>query len=91
MSTSHTLADSFVSPLREIEREVQQRAKDRAIDVGTPPGREAIATLVHEAIARWNIDHQRGLRAVAIADPAALSDRLLRNVAGYGPLDPLLG
>jgi len=90
MSTSHTLADSFVSPLREIEREVQQRAKDRAIDVGTPPGREAIATLVHEAIARWNIDHQRGLRAVAIADPAALSDRLLRNVAGYGPLDPLL-
>lgn len=79
-----------VSPLLAIELTVQERAKDRALDVDTPAGRDALRTLIGEAIGAWSNDYRRGLRPYDLADPDAVADRAYRNLAGYGPLEPLL-
>ncbi|HET9076312.1 MAG TPA: ATPase, T2SS/T4P/T4SS family, partial [Acidimicrobiales bacterium] len=39
---------------------------------------------------RWRDEFRRGRRPVDIADPDGAVERGLRNLAGYGPLDPLL-
>ncbi len=49
------------------------------------PGR-----LVDEEIARWRREYQRGRRDCDIAEPAVAAERALRNLVGYGPLQPLL-
>lgn len=79
-----------VSPLAEIERAVQARAKDISLDMGDPSGRAKLRALVDEEVARWDADHRRGLRAFALADPDLVAERAHRNLAGYGPLGPLL-
>ena len=33
---------------------------------------------------------QAGLRAFDVADPDTVAERAYRNIAGYGPLEPLL-
>jgi len=67
-----------LSPLVEIERLVQARAKDLALDPAA------------EQVAEWSVDHKRGVRAYDLADPAQVVERAHRNLAGYGPLQPLL-
>ncbi len=76
--------------MEQIEAEVLARAKQRQLDVDLPEGREELSGLIDEAVARWNDDFERGLRPVELLDPAAMARRAMRNLAGYGPLAPLL-
>src|SRR4051794_12216762 len=76
------------SPLQEIERAVQARARD--LDLDPERAVDQLRGLVYDEVARWSADHQRGIRAFDLADPETLAERAWRNVAGYGPLEPLL-
>lgn len=77
-----------LSPLLEIERIVQQRARELSLDTDGAP--DALGDLVAETIAEWEIDHKRGLRPFSLPEPELLAERALRNLTGYGPLAPLL-
>ena len=79
-----------VSPLLEVERAVQERAKAVSLDMAAPEAATRLRALVDEEVARWSDDYKRGLRAVDIADTTVVAERAYRNVAGYGPLEPLL-
>ena len=79
-----------MNPLAEIEREVQARAKDRNLDLRDDAGHVALRTLVDEAIAGWRSDYLHGRRPHDLLDAAMVADRAFRNLAGYGPLEPLL-
>jgi pilus assembly protein CpaF len=79
-----------VSPLAEIEQRVQQRAKDRQLDLDRTATRDAVRELVEAEIATWRDEYRRGQRAADITDPVGMADRAVRNIAGYGPLEPLL-
>ncbi|MEA3019810.1 MAG: pilus assembly protein CpaF, partial [Actinomycetota bacterium] len=81
---------SELSPLAEIERLVQARAKDRSFDLRDAGGTAALRGLVDEEIAAWRADYGRGLRPFDLLDTGTLADRAYRNLAGYGPLEPLL-
>jgi pilus assembly protein CpaF len=78
------------SPLVEIERQVQAGAKGRVLDVDGTAGRRALRGMIDEAIAAWRSDFQRGRRPFDLLNGPALADRAFRNLAGYGPLEPLL-
>lgn len=80
----------WLSPLAEIEREVQARAKASAVDMSSPAGPEQLRSLIDFEVSRWSDDHKRGLRSFDIADPELVATRAFRNLAGYGPLEPLL-
>lgn len=77
-------------PLIEIERAVQARAKDIALDTRGPDGLARLAALIDDELARWDDDHRRGRRSYALANPDLVAERALRNLAHYGPLTPLL-
>jgi pilus assembly protein CpaF len=78
------------APLVEIEHRVQQRAKEVALDLTSPTGAAALRSMVEEEVARWALDHKRGLRPFPLADPPVVVERAYRNLAAYGPLTPLL-
>jgi pilus assembly protein CpaF len=78
------------SPLAEVERRVQDRAKAARLDVDAAGGHRALRTLIDEEIVSWRDEFRRGRRPLDIADPAGVADRAFRNLAGYGPLEPLL-
>ena len=81
---------SAPGPLMEIERTVQHRAKSIAVDMATAGGREALRTLIGEAILAWQDEAAHGIRPTTIADPETLAGRAWRNLAEYGPLtEPL--
>ncbi|MDQ1437330.1 MAG: pilus assembly protein CpaF [Acidimicrobiaceae bacterium] len=80
----------WVNPLVEIERAVQLRAKDSSLDMSSAAGQAALRVLVEREVATWSQDFARGLRTVDLADPALVAERAFRNLAGYGPLAPLL-
>ena len=82
--------DVAASPLAEIEATVQERAKAAQLDLGHDDGRAALASLIADAIAEWHDAHRRGQRAIDLADDDLVAERALRNLAGYGPLEPLL-
>jgi pilus assembly protein CpaF len=90
MTDTTEAADAWASPLVEVERAVQVRAKNISLDMGAPEGRAALRRLVDEEVARWTQDYKRGLRSFDLADPAGVAERAERNLAGYGPLAPLL-
>ncbi|MEZ5165734.1 MAG: hypothetical protein R2695_04285 [Acidimicrobiales bacterium] len=79
-----------ISPLVEIERRVQLRAKDEAIDLDAAGSLSALRRLVDEEIDAWNDGFLHGHRPHAIEDPPRVAARALRNLTGYGPLAPLL-
>jgi pilus assembly protein CpaF len=79
-----------LSPLVEIEQDVQARAKDRALDVDSQAGIAGLRGLIDAAINAWSAEHKRGLRPFDLVDPELVADRAFRNLAGYGPLEPLL-
>ncbi len=87
---SDPAAGSAVSPLEEIEARVQARAKDLLLDLGTTGDRAVLRELVEDEIGAWASQYQRGLRDHDLASPELVADRVLRNLAGYGPLQPLL-
>ena len=81
---------TWVSPLREIERAVQERAKELSIDTGEPAGAERLRRLIDDELRRWSDGFKRGTRPHDVAEPALVAERAWRNLAGYGPLEPLL-
>ena len=79
-----------ISPLEQIERAVQDRAKAIALDLGGPDGEAQLRHLIDDEILRWQDDHKRGSRPHALVDPSTVAERAFRNIARYGPLTPLL-
>jgi pilus assembly protein CpaF len=80
----------WVSPLREIERAVQDRAKAADLDMSRPDAGERLRGLLVEEVAEWRAAYRRGQHVQDIADPEGAVERALRNLTGYGPLQPLL-
>ena len=78
-----------LGPLEEIERSVQERAKDISLEM-TGGGRDKLRALIADEVARWGLDHRRGLRPYDLSEPDLVAERAFRNLAGYGPLEPLL-
>ncbi|HSL57490.1 MAG TPA: ATPase, T2SS/T4P/T4SS family [Acidimicrobiales bacterium] len=79
-----------VAPLIEVERRVTERAAALDIDLTRPEAEAALERLIADELARWDDEHRRGLRPHALAEPAVVAERALRNLSGYGPLGPLL-
>jgi pilus assembly protein CpaF len=84
------MAGRSSSPLEEIERLVQARAKDISLDMATPDGLAKLRALIDDEVQRWIAEHRRGRRDVDLPDPELVAERAFRNLAGYGPLEPLL-
>jgi pilus assembly protein CpaF len=80
----------FDAPLQEIERRVQSTAREAGVDAASSAGRTALRRLIDDEVHRWREEHRRGGRPVDIADPELVAERAMRNLAGYGPLEPLL-
>jgi pilus assembly protein CpaF len=78
-----------LGPLEQIERAVQERAKDISLEMAGG-GKEKLRALIADEVARWSVDHRRGLRPYDLSDPDLVAERAFRNLAGYGPLEPLL-
>lgn len=89
MSATDTTTD-MATPLLEVERAVQARAKDIALDMGTPEGLTALRTLIDEELERWDDDVRRGRRPYPLANPDLVAERAWRNLAEHGPLTELL-
>jgi pilus assembly protein CpaF len=83
-------AEAGLSPLAEIERSVQERAKDISLEMGDAEGAAKLRALLEDEVQRWSLDYRRGLRPYDLAEPERVVDRAFRNLAGYGPLAPLL-
>ena len=77
-------------PLEEIERCVQERAKDISLEMSSSGGREKLRALIADEVGQWSLDHRRGLRPYDLSEPDRVAERAFRNLAGYGPLEPLL-
>lgn len=90
MALAQPSAVGWTSPLREIERAAQDRAKATDLDMASPGAGDRLREYLVEQVGRWRDEYQRGRRPVDIADPEGAVDRALRNLTGYGPLDPLL-
>lgn len=78
------------SPLAEIERTVQERARHLSLDMATEEGEQRLRQLLDDEIARWNDAHRRGQRAVGLPDPEGAAERAWRDLVRYGPLGALL-
>ncbi|MGH9208069.1 MAG: hypothetical protein ACRD1G_16185, partial [Acidimicrobiales bacterium] len=81
---------TWTSPLVEVEKRVQERAKQAALDVGSPDGVNELRELITDEVEQWAEDYKRGLRDFDLADPEVVAERAFRNLAGYGPLETLL-
>ena len=79
-----------LSPLQEVERRVQVRAKEIALDMADEKGLAELRAIVDDEVALWSSDFNRGLRAFDLVDREVVAERAYRNLAGYGPLEPLL-
>jgi pilus assembly protein CpaF len=84
------MSDDSASPLQLIERAVQERAKDISLQMAAGEGGAKLRALIEDEVERWGLDHRRGLRPYDLADPELVVERAYRNLAGYGPLEPLL-
>jgi pilus assembly protein CpaF len=87
---SDRLVGATPSPLVEIERLVQERAKDVSLEMSSATGEAKLRALIAEEVTRWGDEHRRGGRPFALADPDGVAERAFRNLARYGPLTPLL-
>jgi len=73
-----------------VEHTVQERAKDIALDMTDPSGAERLRQLIDEEVAAWADAFRHGERSFDLSDPARVAERAYRNLAGYGPLEPLI-
>jgi hypothetical protein len=55
-----------------------------------PVVKQKLRGLITDEVAAWSDAYKRGLRAYDLADPDTVAERAYRNLAGYGPLEPLL-
>lgn len=83
------MTSDVLSPLVEIERSVQDEAKELALDMASSAGSDQLRDLIERHVAQWGLDHRRGLRPFDL-DAELVAERAYRNLAGYGPLQPLL-
>jgi pilus assembly protein CpaF len=90
MTAATTSDRAPISPLVEIEQRVTERAKELAISLDHDEAKTALRQLVEEEIQRWDDDHRRGHRPQPLPDPEVVAERAIRNIAGFGPLAPLL-
>jgi len=81
---------SDISPLLEIERAVQERAKTVALDMAAEGSRDQLLALIEDEVSRWSDDAKRGVRPFDLPEPQVVVGRAFRNLADYGPLAPLL-
>jgi pilus assembly protein CpaF len=81
----------LISPLVEIERAVQARAKVISLDMATADAATKLRSLIDDEVARWSDDYRRGRRDFDLSEPELVAERAERNLVGYGPLAPLLG
>ena len=79
-----------LSPLEEVERRVQRRAKEICLEMAGEDGRAKLRALIDDEVRAWSDDFRRGRREFDLADPDLVAERAYRNLAGYGPLEPLL-
>jgi pilus assembly protein CpaF len=79
-----------VVPLLEIERNVQQRAKELALDARGDTADDTLRVLIDDELRRWDEEHRRGLRPFALARPDQIAARAFRNLARFGPITGLL-
>lgn len=79
-----------LSPLAEVELAVLQRAKDNLVDLEDDTAAAELLLLIREEVAQWNLDFKHGLRPFELTSPELMVERAHRNLAGYGPLEPLL-
>ena len=77
------------APVVEIERLVQDRAKELALALDSAEGEAVLRHLIDEEVERWADDHRRGVRA-ALVRPDAVAARAFNDIARYGPLTDLL-
>ena len=84
------MSSSDRSPLAQIEDEVAARARRISLDLNDSAADHQLRRLIEEEVARWDEEHRRGLRPHPLGDPTVVVDRAFRNLAGYGPLAPLL-
>src|SRR3954451_959102 len=57
------------SPLIEVERAVQERAKDISLAMAGGDGSPKLRALIDDEVARWTDDFKRGRRSFDLADP----------------------
>ena len=79
-----------LTPLEEIEQLVQARARRLSINLDDETTKEMLAEFIEEEIRNWNDDFRRGIRPFQITDTRLIAERALRNLTGYGPLEPLI-
>src|SRR4051812_8378892 len=90
ITSGRHLEESWQSPLQEIERRVQEEAKNVALDMTASDGALRLREIIDTEVSHWADDYKRGLRAFELAEPAIVAERAFRNLAGYGPLESLL-
>ena len=78
-------------PLLAIEERVRERSKAERLDMSQPGALGRLRSLIVEEATTWRMLHERGVVGFDVADIDALTTRALRNIAGYGPLEELLG
>ena len=77
------------SPLAELEDSVRAVAERSAVPLDDRGSADRIRALVEDQLDTWRRQHREGRRP-RLGDTVGLADRAVRNLAGYGPLDPLL-
>ncbi len=77
-------------PLVAIEERVRERSKQERLDMSTPGAHNRLRALIADEAAQWHREYERGVVGFDVADIEALTNRALRNIAGYGPLEDLL-
>ena len=84
------LSAEALSPLADIERRVLERAKQDTLDLSDESAGHRLRGLVEDEVAQWSLDFKHGQRPFDLPSPDLVVDRAWRNLAGYGPLEPLL-
>jgi pilus assembly protein CpaF len=90
VATPSTAAPEWTSPLREIERAAQDQAQAAHLDMSSSNASDQLRRLLVAEAERWREEYRKGRRPLDIADPDTAVERALRNLTGYGPLEPLL-
>ena len=79
-----------VTPLLDVERSVQARAKDAELDLASSDGHSRLRSFIDEELRRWDDDVRHGRQEIPITNPDAVARRAWRNLVEYGPLTELL-
>jgi len=85
-----TMIEHELSPLQHIERAVQDQAKAISLDMSAAGANLSLRRLIDDEVHNWRVAFSRGDRPFDLSDAMSVAERAHRNLAGYGPLAPLL-